>query len=58
MGVEIKQTLERDYNINMKASDIRLLTLNTLKELGSTTEESTTATTTAPGNVLKIVRCT
>merc|ERR1711973_985657 len=39
MGVEIKQTLERDYNINMKASEIRLLTLNTLKTLGSQEEE-------------------
>jgi fatty acid synthase len=40
MGVEIKQTLERDYNINMKASEIRQLTMNTLKTLG--TEEDTT----------------
>ena len=42
MGVEIKQTLERDYNINMKASEIRLLTLNTLKTLGPSSDEGET----------------
>jgi len=34
MGVEIKQTLERDYDIQLKANEIRLLTLNAIRKFG------------------------
>lgn len=39
MGVEVKQTLERDYEIVMAMKDIRQLTINKLKEIagGATT---------------------
>uniref|UniRef100_A0A8D0GNS8 Fatty acid synthase n=1 Tax=Sphenodon punctatus TaxID=8508 RepID=A0A8D0GNS8_SPHPU len=36
MGVEVRQTLERDYDIIMSMRDIRLLTINKLWELSST----------------------
>ncbi|XP_039571793.1 fatty acid synthase [Passer montanus] len=42
MGVEVRQTLERDYDIVMTMREIRLLTINKLRELSSkskTTEE-------------------
>ncbi|XP_077184140.1 fatty acid synthase [Paroedura picta] len=35
MGVEIRQTLERDYDIVMTMRDVRLLTINKLRELSS-----------------------
>ncbi len=35
MGVEVKQTLERDYNITMNMREIRQLTVNKLDELSS-----------------------
>lgn len=45
MGVEIKQTLERDYDIQLKANEIRLLTMNEIKKFGendsSSAEDST-----------------
>ncbi|XP_046888952.1 fatty acid synthase isoform X1 [Hypomesus transpacificus] len=43
MGVEVRQTLERDYDIVMAMREIRLLTINKLRELSSKpagTEES------------------
>ncbi|KAG7491726.1 hypothetical protein MATL_G00007310 [Megalops atlanticus] len=43
MGVEVRQTLERDYDIVMAMRDIRQLTINKLRELSSQqggTEES------------------
>lgn len=36
MGVEVRQTLERDYDIVMTMREIRLLTINKLRELSST----------------------
>lgn len=33
MGVEVRQTLERDYDIVMGMREIRQLTINKLKEL-------------------------
>lgn len=35
MGVEVKQTLERDYDIVMAMREIRQLTINKLRELSS-----------------------
>ncbi|KAL8163353.1 UNVERIFIED_CONTAM: hypothetical protein K2H54_018774 [Gekko kuhli] len=35
MGVEVRQTLERDYDIVMAMRDVRLLTINKLRELSS-----------------------
>ncbi|KAM8947762.1 fatty acid synthase isoform 2-T2 [Pelodytes ibericus] len=43
MGVEVRQTLERDYDIVMAMREVRQLTINKLRELSSkpaTTEES------------------
>lgn len=33
MGVEVKQTLERDFDVNLSMKEIRLLSLNRLKEI-------------------------
>ena len=33
MGVEVKQTLERDYDLNLPMKDIRQLTVNKLKDI-------------------------
>ena len=33
MGVEVKQTLERDYDLNLQMKEIRLLTFTKLKEI-------------------------
>uniref|UniRef100_A0AAV2LIZ5 Fatty acid synthase n=1 Tax=Knipowitschia caucasica TaxID=637954 RepID=A0AAV2LIZ5_KNICA len=35
MGVEVRQTLERDYDLVMTMRDIRLLTINKLRELAT-----------------------
>lgn len=35
MGVEVRQTLERDYDIVMAMRDIRQLTINKLRELAN-----------------------
>lgn len=35
MGVEVRQTLERDYDIVMAMREIRLLTINKLRELAN-----------------------
>uniref|UniRef100_A0A8C3MLY0 Fatty acid synthase n=1 Tax=Geospiza parvula TaxID=87175 RepID=A0A8C3MLY0_GEOPR len=46
MGVEVRQTLERDYDIVMTMREIRLLTINKLRELSSkskTAEELTSS---------------
>lgn len=37
MGVEVRQTLERDYDIVMTMREIRTLTINKLRELSSKT---------------------
>ena len=46
MGVEIKQTLERDYDISMSAKEIRALTFAKLDQLSASTQQS--AGNTAP----------
>lgn len=46
MGVEVRQTLERDYDIIMTMREIRLLTINKLRELSS---KSGTAEGIVPG---------
>lgn len=35
MGVEVRQTLERDYDIVMAMRDIRQLTINKLREMSN-----------------------
>lgn len=35
MGVEVRQTLERDYDLVMAMRDIRQLTINKLREMSS-----------------------
>lgn len=35
MGVEVRQTLERDYDIVMSMRDIRQLTINKLREMSN-----------------------
>lgn len=35
MGVEVRQTLERDYDIVMAMREIRQLTINKLRELAT-----------------------
>lgn len=35
MGVEVRQTLERDYDIVMAMRDIRQLTINKLREMST-----------------------
>jgi len=40
MGVEIKQTLERDYDISMSAKEIRALTFAKLDQLSTSTLQS------------------
>ena len=35
MGVEVRQTLERDFDIQMSMKDVRLLTVNKMRELSS-----------------------
>ncbi|NXR62112.1 FAS synthase, partial [Rhadina sibilatrix] len=59
MGVEVRQTLERDYDIVMTMREIRLLTINKLRELSSksrTTEElkSSPLTKAGPGQSPKL----
>ncbi|XP_030143528.4 fatty acid synthase [Taeniopygia guttata] len=59
MGVEVRQTLERDYDIVMTMREIRLLTINKLRELSSksrTAEElkSSPLTKTGPGEPPKL----
>ena len=56
MGVEIKQTLERDFDHNLEMKDIRLLTFAKLKELASGTDsEKSSATESAPGNAKDVM---
>jgi len=40
MGAEIKQTLERDYDISMAAKEIRVLTFAKLDQLSTSTPQS------------------
>ncbi|NXI15750.1 FAS synthase, partial [Irena cyanogastra] len=60
MGVEVRQTLERDYDIVMTMREIRLLTINKLRELSSkksrTAEElkSSPLMKTSPGEPPKL----
>ncbi|XP_042689180.1 fatty acid synthase [Centrocercus urophasianus] len=51
MGVEVRQTLERDYDIVMTMREIRLLTINKLRELSS---KSGAAEEMKPSQVLKM----
>ncbi|XP_077481477.1 fatty acid synthase [Stigmatopora argus] len=44
MGVEVRQTLERDYDIVMAMRDIRQLTINKLRELSNKRPEGSNAT--------------
>ncbi|XP_024117302.1 fatty acid synthase [Oryzias melastigma] len=39
MGVEVRQTLERDYNIQMNMREIRQLTINNLREMASSKQD-------------------
>ncbi|XP_071965803.1 fatty acid synthase-like [Antedon mediterranea] len=41
MGVEVKQTLERDFELAISMKDVRLLTFNKLKELSNSSSEPT-----------------
>nr|XP_025034359.1 fatty acid synthase [Pelodiscus sinensis] len=50
MGVEVRQTLERDYDIVMTMREIRLLTINKLRELSS---KSATAEELKPSLLMK-----
>ncbi|KAM9537489.1 fatty acid synthase [Guaruba guarouba] len=50
MGVEVRQTLERDYDIVMTMREIRLLTINKLHELSS---KSRTAEELKPSQLMK-----
>ncbi|NXH15465.1 FAS synthase, partial [Bucco capensis] len=50
MGVEVRQTLERDYDIIMTMREIRLLTISKLRELAS---KSRTAEELKPSQVMK-----
>ncbi|XP_054702104.1 fatty acid synthase [Grus americana] len=50
MGVEVRQTLERDYDIVMTMREIRLLTINKLRELSS---KSGTAEELKPSQLMK-----
>lgn len=43
MGVEVKQTLERDYDLALSMREIRLLTVNTLKGIGGGDSKTETA---------------
>ncbi|XP_006801726.2 fatty acid synthase, partial [Neolamprologus brichardi] len=43
MGVEVRQTLERDYDIVMAMRDIRQLTINKLRELANSKPEGQSA---------------
>ena len=45
MAVEIKQTLEREFEVFLTAQDIRGLTFAKLAELGAKTEEAAQTTT-------------
>ncbi|XP_053308944.1 fatty acid synthase [Spea bombifrons] len=58
MGVEVRQTLERDYDIVMAMRDVRQLTINKLRELStksSTTEESKPSQKTSAQSELSIL---
>lgn len=46
MGVEVRQTLERDYNIQMNMREIRQLTINNLREMASSKQDRSKGTTT------------
>uniref|UniRef100_A0A8B9MPC1 Fatty acid synthase n=1 Tax=Accipiter nisus TaxID=211598 RepID=A0A8B9MPC1_9AVES len=52
MGVEVRQTLERDYDIVMTMREIRLLTINKLRELSS--KSRTAEGITGPGKPPKL----
>lgn len=49
MGVEVRQTLERDYDIVMAMREIRQLTINKLQELATSKPESHQATSKRDG---------
>lgn len=41
MGVEVRQTLERDYDIQLSMKEVRLLTINSLRDLSTTGTQQT-----------------
>ena len=43
MGVEVKQTLERDHDLVLSMKEIRALTVNSLREIGSGNDTKTSA---------------
>jgi len=45
MGVEVKQTLERDHDINLPITEVRLLTFARLDQLSNSSSHSTTSAT-------------
>lgn len=51
MGAEIKQTLERNYDVVLSAQEIRGLTFGKLNELASGEEATVTATATEEASV-------
>jgi len=53
MGVEVKQTLERDYELTLSASDIRTLTINKLKAINEGGAPPTAATDAKPATETK-----
>uniref|UniRef100_A0A8D2NDD8 Fatty acid synthase n=1 Tax=Zonotrichia albicollis TaxID=44394 RepID=A0A8D2NDD8_ZONAL len=54
MGVEVRQTLERDYDIVMTMREIRLLTINKLRELSSKSKTSSPLMKAGPGEPPKL----
>lgn len=52
MGAEIKQTLERNYDLVLSAQEIRGLTFGKLSELASGGESSSTMPTTSVENTV------
>lgn len=51
MAVEIKQTLEREFEVFLTAQDIRSLTFAKLAELGQKNEEQATETSKNPDGI-------
>nr|XP_020670313.1 fatty acid synthase isoform X1 [Pogona vitticeps]XP_020670321.1 fatty acid synthase isoform X2 [Pogona vitticeps] len=50
MGVEVRQTLERDYDLVMTMRDVRALTINKLREFSSRSSSSDTSSQESKGN--------
>lgn len=54
MGVEIKQALERDYDIVLSMKDIRTLTLNKLQQLAENGGQGNTTLQTTELDIRKV----